>query len=467
MSGRWWVAVVGLAMMAPILSGCMVLQPAQAGTVREITMWVEQMDWEIHPGVTTPVWAFCAEGDGVEPVWDGPCGVPGPTIHVTQGDTIRLTFRNSHSIPHTVHFHGWHQYAADFNGNPLLGEAMVAEPGETQVIEWEAQPAGSFIYHCHFETPTHMEMGMYGAFIVEEPGAKQDDRQDVVMVLDEWQVRDEPTFLGFIPDYNFFTINGRSFPLTQPIFADVGERIRIHMVNAGYTFHAMHVHGYTPDSWEGVAGPKHAVRTDVREIAPGQTVVLDFDADREGVWLMHDHVVPSVTAASDGSGFGAYPRGMLTVLAVGEAYQQALLDLAPDLVAAAGLDVADPKAGHAAHDHGDHDSGAGTPSSEGAAASSEADTGGAQVLVSDMRGYQFEKEVHVDAGTTITWNNADPAVHTVTATDLSFDSGDIAPGDSWSHTFTTPGTYEIYCKPHAYQASDGSWKGMVATVVVA
>ncbi|HEV8282664.1 MAG TPA: cupredoxin domain-containing protein [Chitinophagaceae bacterium] len=46
----------------------------------------------------------------------------------------------------------------------------------------------------------------------------------------------------------------------------------------------------------------------------------------------------------------------------------------------------------------------------------------------------------VVAGSTITWTNDDNMIHAVTATDGSFNSGDIAIGSSYSKTFSTVGT---------------------------
>ena len=56
--------------------------------------------------------------------------------------------------------------------------------------------------------------------------------------------------------------------------------------------------------------------------------------------------------------------------------------------------------------------------------------------------------VTIAAGDTVTWTNTDPVVHTATSTSGAFDSGDIAQGDTFSFTFTTPGTYDYFCTPH-------------------
>jgi plastocyanin len=54
----------------------------------------------------------------------------------------------------------------------------------------------------------------------------------------------------------------------------------------------------------------------------------------------------------------------------------------------------------------------------------------------------------VAPGTAVTWSNEDEAVHTVAANDGSFDSGRLALGALFSHTFNEPGTFEYSCTIH-------------------
>jgi plastocyanin len=54
----------------------------------------------------------------------------------------------------------------------------------------------------------------------------------------------------------------------------------------------------------------------------------------------------------------------------------------------------------------------------------------------------------VKSGTTVTWTNNDATTHTVTADDGSFDSGNIAPGATFMHTFSTAGTIAYHCSIH-------------------
>jgi alcohol dehydrogenase (cytochrome c) len=59
--------------------------------------------------------------------------------------------------------------------------------------------------------------------------------------------------------------------------------------------------------------------------------------------------------------------------------------------------------------------------------------------------------VQVPVGTTLTWKNDGAVVHTATAQDLSWDTGDIsAGGGTAAVTFSTPGTFTFNCTPHPW-----------------
>jgi len=78
-------------------------------------------------------------------------------------------------------------------------------------------------------------------------------------------------------------------------------------------------------------------------------------------------------------------------------------------------------------------------------------TPAARVVHSGMRNIQYlQNRIEITVGSTVEWKNNDPLAHTVTASDKSFDSGNIMPGKTWRHTFTKPGTYSFYCTPHPF-----------------
>lgn len=66
--------------------------------------------------------------------------------------------------------------------------------------------------------------------------------------------------------------------------------------------------------------------------------------------------------------------------------------------------------------------------------------------------YKFDPEtLTVPAGTAVTWTNHDEVPHSVVSTDKRFTaSGGLDTGESYSYTFTQPGTYAYYCSLHPF-----------------
>jgi plastocyanin len=75
----------------------------------------------------------------------------------------------------------------------------------------------------------------------------------------------------------------------------------------------------------------------------------------------------------------------------------------------------------------------------------------------------FQPEIRrVAVGETVEWKNVGRNVHTVTATDGSFDSGLLQPGQEYSHTYDKPGVYPFLCTLHGTKNGGG----MAGTIVV-
>jgi len=72
--------------------------------------------------------------------------------------------------------------------------------------------------------------------------------------------------------------------------------------------------------------------------------------------------------------------------------------------------------------------------------------------------FTFEPQtMRVEAGTTITWRNDDDIPHAIASSTRLFKSKALDTGDTFSYTFTTPGSYEYFCSLHPH---------MTATIVV-
>ena len=109
--------------------------------------------------------------------------------------------------------------------------------------------------------------------------------------------------------YDGFTINGRSFPFTEPVIVKQGEKVRIRFINVGYQQHFMHTHShrFTVVARDGsyVDEPQ---QMDTIGIGPGQRVDVIFTADNPGTWPFHCHRLNHVTNEN------TYPGGMLTFI---------------------------------------------------------------------------------------------------------------------------------------------------------
>ncbi len=89
---------------------------------------------------------------------------------------------------------------------------------------------------------------------------------------------------------------------------------------------------------------------------------------------------------------------------------------------------------------------------------------GASSAVSIVKGAQSltstayaPSPIMVTVGTMVTWTNNDTISHTSTADNGQWNSGSLAPGQSFSATMSTPGNFNYHCTIHP---------GMVGTVIV-
>ena len=60
------------------------------------------------------------------------------------------------------------------------------------------------------------------------------------------------------------------------------------------------------------------------------------------------------------------------------------------------------------------------------------------------------EEITVPVGTTVTWRNADEAIHSVADRSLGIESEDLAQGGSFEHTYEEAGTFPYVCGIHNY-----------------
>jgi plastocyanin len=91
----------------------------------------------------------------------------------------------------------------------------------------------------------------------------------------------------------------------------------------------------------------------------------------------------------------------------------------------------------------------GSPAPSPAAPPSTVPPAGAVVV--HIKDFAYKPEsVTIRPGQSVRFVEDDETPHTVTATDKSFDSGNLDKGRSWTHTFASEGTYAYLCAYHPY-----------------
>lgn len=97
---------------------------------------------------------------------------PAPTIRTREGDELYLTLTNVGTFnrpdlfdPHTVHYHGFPNASAIFDGLPESAVAINQQASITYYYN-NIEP-GTYMFHCHVEATEHMQMGMLGNLYVD------------------------------------------------------------------------------------------------------------------------------------------------------------------------------------------------------------------------------------------------------------------------------------------------------------
>jgi FtsP/CotA-like multicopper oxidase with cupredoxin domain len=222
--------------------------------------------------------------------------VPGPEIRVSEGDSVRVVVKNEMTQSTSVHFHGV-LVPNKMDGVPYLTQPPI-KPGETFTYEFTARNPGSHMYHSHHNAAEQVTRGLLAPFIIEPKDKAKDPAHDSDYTL---ILNDGP--MGF-------TLNGKSFPATQPIVAKLGEKVRIRYMNEGLMIHPMHLHGleqvvFAKDGWN-LSQP---FTCDTLNIAPGERWDVLVNCHTEGAWAFHCHIL---THAESSHGM----FGMVTALVV-------------------------------------------------------------------------------------------------------------------------------------------------------
>ncbi len=390
-------------------------------------------------GITTDVWGFRIAGDA-----EVVCGSPGPVLRGRVGDMVKVTLTNlpANTNPHNIDFHA-------VTGPGGGAAALTVNPGDTASVEFRLLYPGVFMYHCAYgDIPAHITHGMYGVFVVDPETPLSAVDHEWVIAQSEWYVSvpDSSGLAQFDPvalrleEPRFVTFNGRANALSgaNTLTMSVGERARIYFVNEGLNldsnFHPIGSH------WDAVypEGATHQANSVIRGsqttlVVAGGGTVVELDALVPSTIILVDHaLVRSI-----------YKGAIGTIVVSGDSNSEIF-------VAAPGaLDDHDPTT----------TTGATANATEVKIPLNAFDPTRPENAFAPL-------DLTVAVGTTVRWINEDTQVHTVTSgtsdgvagsSDDLFGSQFLNPGDSFTHTFDSAGTYDYFCVPHPW---------MIASVTV-
>jgi FtsP/CotA-like multicopper oxidase with cupredoxin domain len=292
---------------APDAKGDRVLQPRIENGVKIFDIEASIIRWNILPDVAVEAYAYNRQ-------------IPGPRLQLTEGDHVRINFRNALPESTTVHWHGL------IVPNEMDGPANVTQkpvpPGGTYTYEFDVGQSGTYFYHSHDHPDRQQGLGLYGAILIAPKDSSAEVKADLdyTIQLQEWLKREWRTFPAMIMEGalpNYFTINGKAYPSTDTVDMKVGQTIKLRFIGTNNNFvHPMHVHGgpFEVVAVDGVTLNQSArYQADTVNVGPGQRYDVVWTARRPGKWLVHCHI-PHHTANNnverDGGG------GLMLVLDV-------------------------------------------------------------------------------------------------------------------------------------------------------
>ena len=118
-------------------------------------------------------------------------------------------------------------------------ESQQVLPGERFVYEFDAEPFGLHLYHCHtVPLKRHIHKGLYGVFIID-PKEGRPPADELVMMMNGFDT-------NFDADNEVYAVNTiANYYVHEPIRVKVGQLVRIYLVNITEfdLINSLHLHG--------------------------------------------------------------------------------------------------------------------------------------------------------------------------------------------------------------------------------
>ena len=273
----------------------MVPRKSSAATV-DVKLVAEDNFKTMIDGTDIYVWQFN------DPAGTGP-GELTSGLLVGEGDTVNVTVKNKLDRPINFIIPG------------VLNNSRAVYPARSRTYRFTAPPAGSYMYYDGFNGKTGRAMGLSGPLVVMPAdgsrtlydGGPGFDSQ-YTLVLNELDDRLNAAIYNRQPydmanyEPNYFFVNGLSYPKTADdgdtlVAMRKGDDVAIRFINTGLIISPQHFHGYHVNvaSRDGIPETS-VIEKDTVVVDVGECVDVILPVAQPGVYPLHTHFVPGVTA---------------------------------------------------------------------------------------------------------------------------------------------------------------------------
>ncbi|KAI6698375.1 hypothetical protein NL676_018494 [Syzygium grande] len=229
--------------------------------------------------------------------------LPGPTIRVTEGDTLVVHVFNMSPYNVTIHWHGVFQLLSGWADGPSYITQCPIRPGHNYIYKFTiTKQEGTLWWHAHFSL---LRATIYGALIIRPKSGHypfHTPHEQFPIILGEWwnanviNIQNQAQELGTGPNNsNAYTINGRPgdlYPCSKKHSYKLkvvhGKTYMLRMINAALNnqlFFKIANHRFTVVAVDASYTDPYV--TDVVVLAPGQTVDMLLITDQTPGGLLH------------------------------------------------------------------------------------------------------------------------------------------------------------------------------------
>lgn len=231
---------------------------------------------QVAPGVSVNAWLYNGS-------------LPGPTLRVTEGQTLRVRFQNNLPESTAIHWHG-QPIQLGMDGVPDISRPAIAA-GQEFIYDLNNLVPGTYWFHPHGHE-MQLDVGLASVLIVDPANPGSDPAFDVeqTIVLDDWTNPLGGAFSGHL-------LNGLASAGQNPINVQVGQRLRLRVVNvAATTNYVFALDGHSMTVTHADGNRVQPVVVQAIPIGIGERWDVIVDCNNPGTWSLAASTIESRNA---------------------------------------------------------------------------------------------------------------------------------------------------------------------------